>query len=73
MSRRGIQKTKSIYQEREQKIELSDITFILWNVASLFNLVLMKYLLFFCLKSLKDATQTSEAKKKIQHVTWPWC
>lgn len=31
----------------------------------------MKYLLLFCLKSLKEATQTSKVKKKIQHVTWP--
>lgn len=42
------------------------------EICHLFNCGLLKYFLVFRPQSLKDATQSSEVKKKIKHVTWPW-
>uniref|UniRef100_A0A3B5KU37 Ashwin n=1 Tax=Takifugu rubripes TaxID=31033 RepID=A0A3B5KU37_TAKRU len=41
------------------------------EICHLFNRGLLTYFLVFCPQSLKDATQSAEVKKKIQHVTWP--
>lgn len=41
------------------------------EICHLFNCGLLKYFLVFRPQSLKDATQSSEVKKKIKHVTWP--